>query len=66
MNKFKAFIVLLMGINSGMQITSNIWEPSSEKIPLSILWGVIAVIYIIQIKEPKEEKENKAVPIDYE
>jgi hypothetical protein len=58
MNKFRAIVALLMGINAGMNITSNIWNPSTEKIPMAIFYVAIAGIWIFMIKEPKPIKED--------
>lgn len=53
-----------MGVNAGMNITSSIWNPSPEKIPMAIFYVAIAGLCIYMIKEPKEEKKDEAVPAE--
>lgn len=38
-----------MGMVAGMNITSNTWNPSEEKIPVAILYIAIALIWIFVI-----------------
>jgi len=51
MNKIKAIAVILIGINIGMDIASNIWNPSTEKILSAMFYGAAGIGCIFLIKE---------------
>lgn len=64
MNKFRAFIAVLMGMNSGAQIKAYIWNPTGDKIPLAVIYFFLAVFWIFHIREVASVEEKTAETID--